>query len=104
MALASVANALTMLLQFSSIMGVVVWAGVLWKRANRYGAWAAVAVLFTGWALFGPVGMLARNLGLPGLPSFVGIYGSERYVFELMLCYLPAGVLMMIVVSLLTPP
>jgi hypothetical protein len=32
------------------------------------------------------------------------MYGREQYVFELMLCYLPIGVIMMIVVSLLTPP
>src|SRR4030095_7150477 len=57
MALANVANALTMLLQFSAIMGVVVWGGVLWKRANSPGAWAAIAALFGAWVMLGPVGM-----------------------------------------------
>ena len=33
-----VATALTMLLGFQSIMGVIVWAGVLWRRANPLGA------------------------------------------------------------------
>lgn len=101
--LTGVANALTTLLQFASIMGVVVWGGVLWKRANPKGAWAAVIVLILLWSLFGPVGMLIRN-SWPTLPAWLGMYGREKYVFELMLCYLPAGVLTLVIVSLLTPP
>lgn len=103
-ALANVANALTMLLQFAAIMGVVVWAGVLWRRANKFGAWAAVVVLFGAWIYFGPVGMLLKNAGATGLPASVGMYGREQYVFELMLCYLPLGIVTVVVVSLLTPP
>ena len=37
-------------------------------------------------------------------PSWVGIYGREQYVFELMLCYLPVGIVVMIAVSLFTAP
>jgi Na+/proline symporter len=102
--LTGVANALTTLLGFSSIMGVVVWGGVLWKRANAKGAWAAVIVLFGYWAVFGPLGMIARErMGL-NLPAYVGMFGREKYVFELMMCYLPIGVTVFIIVSLLTPP
>ena len=32
------------------------------------------------------------------------MYGREQYVFELMMRYLPAGVLTLIIVSLLTKP
>ncbi len=60
-ALKDVANAITMLLQFASIMGVVVWGGVLWRRGNVKGAWAAVIVLFVIWAIYGPIGMLAHG-------------------------------------------
>ncbi|MEA2708061.1 MAG: sodium/proline symporter, partial [Phycisphaerales bacterium] len=102
MSLGTVANALTMLLQFAAIMGVIVWAGVLWRRANAPGAWAAIAVLFFAWSLFGPVGMLVQRFVT--LPPWIGMYGREQFVFELMLCYLPAGVVTLIVVSLLTPP
>ncbi len=103
-ALASVANALTMLLQFTSIMGVVVWAGVLWRRANVAGAWASVAILFVLWFLFGPAGMLIHNAAPTHFPQWLGMYGRESFVFELMLVYLLPGVAVMIVVSLFTKP
>jgi Na+/proline symporter len=100
--LASVANALTMLLQFTSIMGVVVWGGVLWRRVNPAGAWAGAMVLLLLWSLFGPVGMLIQQAAPNHLPAWIGMYGRETFVFELMLCYLPAGIGVLIVVSLLT--
>ncbi len=100
--LAKVADALTMLLQFSAIMGVVVWGGVFWKRANSRGAWAAVVVLFTIWSLFGPVGGFVRK-GVGG-PAWLGEYAAAEYMFELTVRYLPAGMITLIVVSLLTPP
>ena len=101
--LASVANAITMLLQFTSIMGVVVWGGVLWRRINSAGAWAAVAMLFTIWILLGPAGMIVRQNSPAHTPAWLGMYGREQYVFELMLCYLLPGAALMILVSLLTP-
>src|SRR5207253_1825037 len=73
MRLAKVADALTMLLTFSSIMGVTVWAGVIWKRANSAGAWAAVIVLFTMWTLYGPVGALIKSATGAG-PAWLGKY------------------------------
>jgi Na+/proline symporter len=103
LSVAKVADALTMLLQFSSITGVVIWAGVLWRRANSAGAWTGIIVLFLAWAFFGPLGMALQTdagLHVPGL----GIYGPSQYAYELMLCYLPIGVVMMILVSLLTSP
>lgn len=101
--LANVANAITMLLQFTSIMGVVVWAGVLWRRANVAGAWAGVITLVILWILFGPVGELVRA-NLAFCPHWLGRFGREQYVFELMLCYLVPGVAVMILVSLFTRP
>ena len=102
--LSGVANALTTLLQFSSIMGVVVWGGVLWRRANATGAWAAVIVLFAFWGIFGPIGMMLRDKTGLSAPPWVGMFGREKYVFELMLCYLPIGIATFVIVSLLTPP
>lgn len=102
MSLDSVAKALTMLLQFSAIMGVVVWGGVFWRRANSFGAWASVIVLFTTWAAFGQVGQLiARKLHTP--PAWLGLYADPKYAFELSIRYLPAGALALVLVSLLTP-
>ena len=100
--LAKVADALTMLLQFSAIMGVVVWGGTLWRRANSPGAWAAVAVLFLVWVAYGPVGgLLQKSLGGP---AWLGMYGPADYMFELTIRFVPAGIATLIVVSLLTPP
>jgi Na+/proline symporter len=105
--LQKVADALTMLLSFASIMGVIVWGGVLWRRANAAGAWAAVVVLFLSWAYFGPVGQLAKKanpeLAKSAWSQQVGAYGEAQYVFELAIRYLPAGVAAFVVVSLLTP-
>jgi Na+/proline symporter len=102
-----VATALTMLLGFSSIMGVVVWGGVLWRRANRYGAWASVAVLFSLWGILGPIGMImnhafARHGRM--LPTWVGLYGDEKFLPQLMVRSLPGGVLALVAISLLTKP
>jgi Na+/proline symporter len=102
--LSSVANALTMLLQFSSIMGVIVWAGVIWRRVNPAGAWVAAIVLFTLWSMFGPLGMLIQQSAPNDLPHWIGMYGREQFVFELMLCYLPAGIAALILVSLFSTP
>jgi Na+/proline symporter len=102
LALAKVADALTMLLQFSAIMGVVVWGGVLWRRANSWGAWAAVIVLFSLWVIYGPVGALLRK-GVGG-PAWLGQYGAAEFMFPLTIRYLPAGIVTLVVVSLLTRP
>lgn len=124
-----VADALMALLQFSSIMGVIVWAGVLWRRANAAGAWAGVIVLVLAWGLLGPGGELLQKKFNPPpsaspttlaasaaaessalLPDWtspwhwLGRYSGKQYVFELMVRYLPAGVLALVVVSLLTRP
>jgi Na+/proline symporter len=100
--LAKVADALTMLLQFAAIMGVVVWGGVLWRRANSAGAWAAVIVLFVIWALLGQPGKLLRDA--TGGPAWLGRYGPAEFMFELTVSYLPAGVVTFVLVSLLTKP
>lgn len=100
-----VATALTMLLGFASIMGVVMWGGVLWRRANAFGAWAAIVVLFVVWSSLGPPGMLLKStIGAHHFPAWVGRYGDEKYLVHLAGCYLPAGVATLIVVSLLTRP
>jgi Na+/proline symporter len=106
-----VADALTAFLQFSAIMGVVMWGGNFWRRANVPGAWAAVIALFIPWLLFGPACLMLRNFAsenwpalADALPTWVGMYGRARYVPELMAVYLPAGVVTLVVVSLLTKP
>jgi SSS family solute:Na+ symporter len=97
-----VATALTMLLGFQSIMGVIVWAGVLWRRANPLGAWSSFIVMLILWLLLGPVGMIVNRTH--ALPHWIGIYGSEKYISQLMIWALPGGVLALIVGSFISPP
>jgi Na+/proline symporter len=127
-ALQRVATALTMLLSFQSIMGLIVWSGVLWRRANSTGAWASFIVMVLIWLVLGPIGMiLSRPVGtrvsLPTstvatmppaialaavsdseasiwLPTRIGQYGSEKYLAQLMVWSLPFGVAAMVVGSL----
>lgn len=113
--LKQVATALTMLLGFASIMGVVVWGGVLWRRANTQGAWAAVLVIMVTWALLGPMGMIMHNrfglnwaihwnlLGFP-IDLQLGGFGEAKRFDSLMLWALPPGVLALVIGSLLTKP
>jgi Na+/proline symporter len=103
-ALQRVATALTMLLGFASIMGVVVWGGVLWRRTTAKGAWAAVIVLFLIWSALGPFGMVLRNAELFRLPGWIGMYGHEKYLSQLMIRALPAGIAVLVLVSLFTRP
>jgi Na+/proline symporter len=101
-----VATALTMLLSFHSIMGVVVWAGVLWRRSNAKGAWACFLVMFLVWAVLGPIGMIVNHPAADGsqwLPHWIGLYGSEKQLYRLMVWALPAGIAALVVVSLMTP-
>jgi Na+/proline symporter len=92
-------------------MGVIMWGGIFWRRANVAGAWAAVIALFIPWLVFGPAGLMIRDFLVErwpsmseSLPTWIGMYGRARYVPELMAVYLPIGVVTLIVVSLLTKP
>jgi Na+/proline symporter len=114
--LEKVADALAMLLGFASITGVIVWGGVLWRRANAAGAWASVIVLFVSWCFFGPVGAMVKKgvgespawVGQHRAPAYVydrlGKYGKAEYVFELSVRYVPAGAAALVLVSLLSKP
>jgi Na+/proline symporter len=113
--LGQVATALTMLLGFASIMGVLVWGGVLWPRANTAGAWAAVITLLVVWVFLGPVGMIIRtrlhinwemHTRLWGLPIDLGLglFGDEKRFDKLMLRALPPGIFALVIGSLLTRP
>ena len=80
-AFASVAELLQFFWKVTGLVGISFWAGVLWRRANRWGAWASIAAA-------GGVLLLTRDLLLP----------------EQIAWYLSAGVLSLVVVSLLTRP
>jgi len=90
--------------KLSALIGISFWLGLLWRRTNRYGAWAAflvASVVFIGtdkdwgWIPLPPYtdGVLAF------WPFTVGSAAAWSYVF-----YLAAGFLAGIVVTLITPP
>jgi len=99
-----VATALTMLLGFQSIVGLIVWAGVISRRANSTGAWSSFVVMFLCWAMLGPIGMILNRTGM--FPHWVGQYGNESDLTALMLWAVPSGAVAMILGSLLSarPP
>jgi Na+/proline symporter len=80
-AFGSVAELLQFFWKVTGLVGICFWAGVLWRRANRWGAWASIAVS-------GAVLILASDMSL-----------ADQIAW-----YLSCGILAMIVVSLLTPP
>jgi Na+/proline symporter len=80
----SVVQGLVELWKVTAYLGISFWFGVIWRRANRYGAWTsaifmAITSIYTG------------NILGWSLPTQIAIY-------------LPLGILTMIIVSKLTPP
>ncbi len=80
----SVVDGLMQLWKVTAYLGVAFWMGVMWPRANRYGAMASALIMagiaiYTGEVLHWP---LANQIAL----------------------YIPAGFLAMVVFSLITPP
>ena len=83
-------------------MGVLIWSGVLWRRTNAAGAWASFAVMVGIWAVVGPPGMGLRHM-LPHV-GWLGVYADKSNLHWLLLSYLPAGVIALVVGSLLGRP
>jgi Na+/proline symporter len=79
----SVIEGLKIVWKFTAYLGVAFWFGVIWKKANRYGAWGSVVVMI-----------------------IISVYTEKVLNWTLpyqILAYLPAGILTMWLVSLLTP-
>ena len=54
-ALDSVAQGFITMIQVQTLTGVLIWAGVLWRRANTPGAWAAFLVMLVIYGSLGPL-------------------------------------------------
>ena len=83
LALSSVLEGIKFLWQITSFFGLSFWLGVIWKKANRYGAAASIIVMSSIAIITGP-----WILKIP-------------FEYQIAL-YLPAGFIVMIVTSLLT--
>lgn len=82
--LTSVVQGIKYIWQFTAFFGIAFWMGVIWPRANRYGVWAS----------------LLTTTGISVLAS-----ASWKLPLEYQIAiYLPAGILVLIIVSLMTRP
>ncbi|MDO8684240.1 MAG: sodium:solute symporter family protein [Armatimonadota bacterium] len=99
----SVADALVFFWGLSTLTGVFMWAGVLWKRTNSAGAWVSFIVMATIWTIVGPIGAKLHEAYFANV-AWLGIYGEKKDLAWMVLSYLPAGVVTLIVVSFLTKP
>jgi len=80
----SVVGGLMELWKVTAYLGISFWFGVIWKRANRYGAWTS-ALTMAG------VAFLTGNIFGWSFPNQIALY-------------LPVGIFMMIIVSRFTRP
>ncbi len=97
-----VADALTYFWAITTFTGVSIWFGTLWRKTTAAGAWASFFVMVVIWIALGPLGGPLKHL----LPQFgwLGIYGDKAQLPWLLLSYLPAGLLALVVGSLLGRP
>ena len=95
-----VAQALTINWAVSTLTGVLVWAGVLWKRTNATGAWASFLVMAVLWLALGPAGGALKGIMHAG-PDWMGVFADKANLNKLGLSFLPAGVVALVLGSLL---
>jgi Na+/proline symporter len=102
---ARVTQGLTIFWALSSLMGVFVWSGVLWRKTNATGVWVSFVVMFIPWLVLGKFGpMLLKPLcSLDGF-GWIGGLATEKHFPLLVACYLPAGLVALVVGSLLAKP
>jgi len=93
-----VAEGLTIFWAVASFTGLFIWAGVLWRRTNATGAWASFAIMTVVWLLLGPMGIRLHSL-FPGY-DWLGIFGDKAQLPQLVACYLPVGVVALVLGSL----
>ncbi len=83
MTLSSVVQGIIYVWQFTAFFGIAFWVGIMWRRANRYGVWAC----------------LVTTVGISLLAQTVFHWPLEYQIAA----YLPAGFLILVAVSALTP-
>lgn len=98
-----VADAVTIFWAITTFTGVFMWVGVIWRRANRFGAWASFGVMTVLWLLYGPAGHIFAPLLGDVIPN-LACFGDKGDLPYLVLAYLPAGVVTLILVSSCTRP
>jgi len=95
-----VAEALTIFWGISTLTGVFIWAGVLWRKTNATGAWLSFITMGIIWSLLGPLGAKLLKPLFPAI-SWLGLYADKAQLPQLVLAYLPAGIIVLIIGSLM---
>lgn len=107
--LPGVVKGLEIFWKVSAMMGIAFWLGLFWRRTTVAGAWAGTlagfgVLLFTSKIAFGEYVLWDFNASLAGkLPGFM-LWEGALYLPWQMICYLAAGFITCVVVSLLTRP
>ena len=123
--LESVVEGLEIFWKVSAMMGLAFWVGLFWRRATSAGAWAGTLVGFAAFLLTSRIKVLDHVLWdfsstteivvrgrvllaldeplVRKLPDFM-LFRGELYLPWQMVFYLAAGLLTIVVVSLLTRP
>ena len=96
-----VAQALTINWAVSTLTGVLVWAGVLWKRTNSTGAWISFVVMAVLWLVLGPAGGALKGVMHAG-PHWLGVFSDKADLQKLGLSFLPVGVIVLVLGSLIS--
>jgi Na+/proline symporter len=95
-----VAQALTIFWGLATLTGVFMWFGVLWRRTNTTGAWLSFAVMVVIWSLLGPPANVLKTL-FP-CPQWFGMYSDKAMLPQLVASYLPAGIIALVVGSIVS--
>jgi len=94
-----VAQALTINWAVSTLTGVLVWAGVVWKRTNATGAWISFIVMAVLWLVLGPAGGALKGVMNAG-PEWLGVFADKKDLQKLGLSFLPVGVVALVLGSI----
>ena len=94
-----VAQAVTINWGVSTLTGVFMWFGVLWRRTNSTGAWVSFAVMAVLWVGLGPAGGALKPILHSG-SAWLGIYSDKSMLQNLGVSFIPAGIVALVVGSL----
>jgi Na+/proline symporter len=98
-----VAQGLTLLWGLSSFMGILMWSGVIWRKANSTGAWASFIVMLIPWMLLSKFGALVFKPMFPNV-EWLGMFQDPPHFPHLVLSYFPAGLVALVIGSFLGKP
>lgn len=106
--LESVIKGLELFWEIAAVMGMTAWVGFVWRRATVAGAWAGTLTTLAVWAFMQNIDLSFYKWDFnahfaSSLPEFMLFDGNLHKPWH-MICYLLAGLIALIAVSLVTRP